>query len=193
MNLYFLRHGIAVDPSVPDFANDADRPLTAKGKRRLRQIADAMGALRISFDVILSSPYVRAKQTAEIVAKSLKRKKKLKFSDELTPRRESQGIDPAIERFATQTRKIFCSLATEPYLGKLIALLAAGNTNMELDFKKGGLCKLESESAALRTLRNPGLASHPAPHDVDKPTCGTLTRKCMTRSRANQSCQIGKR
>jgi phosphohistidine phosphatase SixA len=34
----------------------------------------------------------------------------------------------------------------EPYLGKLIALLAAGNTSLEVDFKKGGLCKLEAES-----------------------------------------------
>src|SRR5450631_4248447 len=85
MNIYLLRHGIAVDPSAPDFAKDAERPLTTKGKRRLRQIAEAMGALKISFDLILSSPYVRAQQTAEIVAKALKRRKKLKFTDELTP------------------------------------------------------------------------------------------------------------
>ena len=81
MNLYLLRHGIAVDPSKPGIARDAERPLLPKGKRRLRQIAEAMGALGISFDVILSSPYERAKQTAEIVAKSLKQRKRLKFSD----------------------------------------------------------------------------------------------------------------
>src|SRR5205823_3949413 len=85
MNIYLLRHGIAVDPSAPGFPKDADRPLTPKGRRRLRQIAGAMGALKISFDVILSSPYVRAQQTAELVTKILKRRKKLKFTDELTP------------------------------------------------------------------------------------------------------------
>ena len=84
MNLYLLRHGIAVDPSVPDFANDAERPLTPKGRNRMRQIAAAMGALNLSFDVILSSPFVRARQTAEIVVKSLKCQKKLRFTDELT-------------------------------------------------------------------------------------------------------------
>ena len=78
MNLYLLRHGIAADPSLPEFTNDAERPLTPKGQRRLRQIVKAMGAFNLSFDVIFSSPYVRTKQTAEIVAKSLKRRSRQK-------------------------------------------------------------------------------------------------------------------
>jgi phosphohistidine phosphatase len=63
MNVYLLRHGIAADPSEPRFKNDAERPLTPKGRRRLREVTRAMGALRLSFDLILSSPFLRAKQT----------------------------------------------------------------------------------------------------------------------------------
>jgi phosphohistidine phosphatase len=163
MNLYFLRHGIAVDPSAPDFARDAERPLTPKGKRRLRQIAKAMGALKISFDLILSSPYVRARQTAEIVAKILKRKKKLKFSDELTPGGNPKSLVQQLNDLRPKPKNILL-VGHEPYLSKLIALLTAGSTNMEIDLKKGSLCKLETES--LRYARCATLACLLAPRHL---------------------------
>jgi phosphohistidine phosphatase len=145
MNLYLLRHGIAVDPSVADFAKDAERPLTPKGRRRLQQIAEAMGALKISFDVILSSPYVRAKQTAETVTKPLKRRKQLKFSDELTPGGNPKLLIQQLNDLRPKPKNILL-VGHEPYLSKLIALLTTDNTNMEIDLKKGSLCKLETES-----------------------------------------------
>jgi phosphohistidine phosphatase len=145
MNLYLLRHGIAVDPSKPGIARDAERPLLPKGKRRLRQIAEAMGALGISFDVILSSPYERAKQTAEIVAKSLKRRKRLKFSDELTPGGNPKSLIQQLNELRPKPKNILL-VGHEPYLSKLIALLTAASTNMEIDLKKGSLCQLETEA-----------------------------------------------
>ena len=66
MNLYLLRHGIAVERGTPGLDKDADRSLTPKGERRLWRITEAMEALKLSFDLILSSPYLRARQTAEI-------------------------------------------------------------------------------------------------------------------------------
>ena len=145
MNLYLLRHGIAVDPSKPGLARDADRPLTPKGRRRLRQIAGAMGALKITFDVILSSPYVRAKQTAEMVAKPLKRRKQLTFSDELTPGGNPKLLIQQLNDLRPLPKNILL-VGHEPYLSRLIALLTTGNTNMEIDLKKGSLCKLEAET-----------------------------------------------
>jgi phosphohistidine phosphatase len=145
MNLYFMRHGIAVDPSASGFAKDAERPLLPKGRHRLRQIARAMGILKIKFDLILSSPYVRAKQTAEIVAKSLKRRKQLKFSDELTPGGNPRLFIQQLNDLQPPPENILI-VGHEPYLSKLIALLTAGSTNMEIDMKKGSLCKLEIET-----------------------------------------------
>ena len=81
MKISYLRHGIAVERGTPDFENDSGRQLTAKGKRQLRQTAAAMKKMGLHFDLILSSPFLRARQTAEIVAESLKLKKRLKFSD----------------------------------------------------------------------------------------------------------------
>ena len=145
MNLHLLRHGIAVDPSVPDFANDAERPLTPKGRRRMRQIAGAMSAMKISFDVIFSSPFVRARQTAEIVASALKQKKRLQFSDELTPGGNPKLLIQQLNEFRPKPENVLL-VGHEPYLSQLIALLTAGNTNLAIDLKKGGLCKLEIET-----------------------------------------------
>ncbi len=144
MNLYLLRHGIAVNPKIWDPAKDAERPLTSKGRRRMRQIAEVMSALKLSFDMILSSPYVRAKQTAEIAAKSLKCRKKLQFTDELTPGGSPKLLIQQLNDLRPKPKNILL-VGHEPYLSKLVALLTTGDTTLEINFKKGGLCKLEAE------------------------------------------------
>ena len=67
--LFFLRHGLA---DWPDWTgDDADRPLTHEGKLRLQREADFMDQLGLAFDLILTSPLLRASQTAAIVAERL--------------------------------------------------------------------------------------------------------------------------
>ncbi|HTY87438.1 MAG TPA: phosphohistidine phosphatase SixA [Candidatus Acidoferrum sp.] len=144
MNLYLLRHGIAVEPGTAGYELDSERPLTAKGKNRLRAAARAMEALELSFDVILTSPYLRARQTAEIIAKDLGLRKRLAFCDELTPAGNPRLLIQQLNQIRPEPKNVLL-VGHEPYLGKLIALLAAGNTSLEIDFKKGGLCKLETE------------------------------------------------
>src|SRR5882672_8586933 len=85
MNIFILRHGIAVEPGAPGIKTDAERPLIPKGEQRLRAAAAAMEKMGLSFDAIISSPYLRAKQTAEIVAEILKLKKRLTISSDLVP------------------------------------------------------------------------------------------------------------
>jgi phosphohistidine phosphatase len=86
---------------------------------------------------------VRARQTAEIVAKALKRQKKLKFSDELAPGGNPKALIQQLNDLRPQPKNILL-VGHEPYLSKLLALLTAGNTTMEIDFKKGGLARLET-------------------------------------------------
>ena len=143
MNLYLLRHGIAAEPGTPGFENDADRPLIPKGERRLRAAAAAMKKMELSFDLILSSPFVRAGQTAEIVARELKLKKRLQFSDTLacggSPKNligHLAGLDPAPENVLL--------VGHEPYLSRLISVLVSGDENAAVEMKKGGLCKLDA-------------------------------------------------
>ena len=91
MELFLLRHGPAVEGGTRGFEDDAARPLTPRGRRQLRKTAGAIRKLEPDLDLILSSPFLRAKQTAEIVAAGLKLKKRLKFSNALAP-----GGQPAI-------------------------------------------------------------------------------------------------
>ena len=161
MNLYILRHGLAVEPGTPGYAKDADRPLTPKGERKLWQIAEAMEALELSFDLMLSSPYLRARQTADIIAEAFNARKKLEFSEFLTP----SGSPKRLIEFLLDLKPLpgnVLLVGHEPYLSGLIALLVAGDARLWVTLKKGGLCKLNAESlkpgrcAVLEWLLTPG-------------------------------------
>jgi phosphohistidine phosphatase len=145
MNLYILRHGIAAERSAPGFKSDADRPLIPKGRRQLGQITAAMKHMGLDFDLILSSPFLRARQTAEIVTKSLKLKKRLAFSDELTPDGDLRMLIRQLNELKPVPENILL-VGHEPYLSQLAALLISGGDMAGMELKKGGLCKLEAES-----------------------------------------------
>jgi len=144
VNLYLLRHGLAVEPGTQGFSCDADRPLTPEGERKVEKIALALEALEISFDIILSSPYIRAQQTADIVAQALDLRKKLQLSDTLTP---SGNIKKMLELVNELRVENVLLVGHEPYLSELISLLTAGETGaMQVVMKKGGFCKLSTDS-----------------------------------------------
>jgi phosphohistidine phosphatase len=145
MNLFLLRHGIAVERETTGYEKDADRPLTPKGERRLGQIADAMEAMGLTFGLILSSPHVRARQTAEIVADALGLKKKLEFSDALTPGGDPKALIATLNKREPIPENVLL-VGHEPFLSDLISTLTSGDPRVGIDFKKGGLCKLEVET-----------------------------------------------
>ena len=145
MNLYLLRHGLAVEPGAHGFARDADRPLTSEGEQKLCKIAKAMGAMGLSFDLILSSPYVRARQTAEIVAEALQARKKLEFSDALVPAGSFKKLVELLNHLRPPPENVVL-VGHEPFLSELISLLVSGQVGFAVVMKKGGLCKLCAES-----------------------------------------------
>jgi phosphohistidine phosphatase len=145
VNLYILRHGMAVERGTPGFKTDADRPLTPKGKQQLRQIAGALRNLDLNFDLILSSPFLRARQTAEIVARSLKLKKRLAFSDELTPDGDPKALIRQLNDLGPAPENVLL-VGHEPYLSQLVALLISGKAATNIELKKGGVCKLETNT-----------------------------------------------
>ena len=69
MRLYLMRHGIAIDREDPDCPEETQRYLTAKGTQRTRSAAHGLADLGVKPAGLLTSPYIRAVQTAEIVAK----------------------------------------------------------------------------------------------------------------------------
>jgi phosphohistidine phosphatase len=144
MELYLLRHGPAVERGTRGFEDDSSRPLTPKGRRQLRKSAAAIKKLKPGFDLILSSPLIRAKQTAEIVATVLKLKRRLKFSNALAPGGTAVILMRQLEREKPAPKKILL-VGHEPGMSHLVSLLLVGGPEMQLDFKKGGLCKLEAD------------------------------------------------
>jgi phosphohistidine phosphatase len=144
VNIFILRHGIAAEPGAPGIKTDAERPLIAKGEQRLRAAAAAMEKMGLSFDVIVSSPFLRAKQTAEIIAKILTLEKKLTMSNGLIPGGNPQALIRQLNDLKPAPENILL-VGHEPFLSRLIALLATGDTVAAIDMKKGGLCKLETE------------------------------------------------
>jgi phosphohistidine phosphatase len=145
MNLYVLRHGLAIERGTPGYAKDSDRPLTPKGERKLWQVTEAMHALDLTFDVILTSPYVRARQTAEIVAEAFDARKKLEEVEHLTP----DGSFKKLVEYLNDHKPVPASVLLvghDPHLSELISLLVSGDSHASILMKKGGLCKLSAEA-----------------------------------------------
>ncbi|HEX5021275.1 MAG TPA: histidine phosphatase family protein [Candidatus Binatia bacterium] len=91
MNLYFMRHGIAADRADGGVKTDGERPLTPKGIKKMQKAAKGVAALSLSFDRILSSPLERARQTAKIVAQTLKLEDRSEEIEQLCPDERKSG------------------------------------------------------------------------------------------------------
>jgi phosphohistidine phosphatase len=162
MNLYLIRHAIAVDEATTEYELDSERPLTEKGRKKMRQIAMGLRNLGVEIDLILSSPYVRACQTAEVLGDLFKMKKKIVLSDHLVPAGNPELLIGEInEKYSVDSMAV---IGHEPYLSTLIGLLVAANTKIDLTLKKGGVCYLTADDlhhfdhrATLEWLLTPGI------------------------------------
>src|SRR6266403_6303849 len=86
MQLYIVRHGIAIDREDPKCPPEAERYLTEEGVERTKQVAETIAVLGMHPDLMFSSPYVRAMQTAAIFASELEySKQKIRRTDSLLP------------------------------------------------------------------------------------------------------------
>jgi len=146
MNLYLLRHGIAVVGNEPGIESDNERALTSKGGKRMRKAAKGLQRLGIAFDGILTSPLVRARQTAEIVADVLGLKSQLQEISGLAPESSVENLLFGLTRF--QNREHLLLVGHQPLLGETAAFLLHGKNRPSLDIalKKGGMCCIEIDS-----------------------------------------------
>ncbi len=122
-----------------EFPDDSKRPLTSEGIARLRKEAKALEGLGVSFDQILSSPLVRARQTADVFAEELKGKPPIANTDALTPAGSPGAV---IQELAKHMRKASIALVGhEPNMGELAAFLIGAK--VPLPFKKGAICRID--------------------------------------------------
>jgi phosphohistidine phosphatase len=138
LELYLIRHGIAAERGE-EYPDDSKRPLTSEGITRLRREAKALDALDISFDQILSSPLVRAKQTADVLSEGMKGKPPVSIADALTPAGTPAAV---IQELSKHMRKACIALVGhEPNIGELAAHLIGAK--VALPFKKGAICRID--------------------------------------------------
>jgi phosphohistidine phosphatase len=133
LKLFFLRHGLAGNSAEwtgPDF----ERPLTQAGKDKMKREAATIAKLGIRLDVILSSPLVRAFQTAEIVAKRLEIMDRLVAEKRLSPGFGPQALAQLIEERSRASALML--VGHEPDFGATIGQLIGGG---RVECKKGSL------------------------------------------------------
>lgn len=140
--LLIVRHAIAVDRDEARVRQwrDADRPLTDKGRRRMQQAAAGIRIETGPLHRILSSPFRRAQQTAEILAREYP-DAHLAFIEGLSP---GQSLSELIDALADTPRGSTLALVGhEPDLSQLIALLLCGDVRPAVRLKKGGAALID--------------------------------------------------
>src|SRR5262245_29805654 len=136
--LYLIRHGIAEErgDAWPD---DSKRPLSAEGMTRMRKSMRGLARLELTIDVILTSPLVRTRQTAEIVAAGLQPRPSIIAVDSLAPGGSQAAIFADLEKHSRKMR--LGIVGHEPGIGELAARLIGSRHAVE--FKKGAICRID--------------------------------------------------
>jgi phosphohistidine phosphatase len=136
--LYLIRHGIAEERGEA-WPDDTKRPLTSDGMARMKKVARGLVRLDVAIDVILTSPLVRARQTAEIVAAAFDPHPALVNTDALAPDATFAALVADLEKHARKMR--LALVGHEPGMGELAARLIGSRHPIE--FKKGAVCRID--------------------------------------------------
>ena len=136
MELYFIRHGIAVDRGT--YNKDEERPLTEKGRDKTTKVAQRLREIGLHFDLILTSPLVRAVQTAEIL-KQVGLCQLIETFPPLSPNGDIQTwVNWYLEERYNQNRSSIALVGHQPNLGNWAETLVWGKSEEKLTLKKAG-------------------------------------------------------
>ncbi|MBV9103059.1 MAG: phosphohistidine phosphatase SixA [Candidatus Eremiobacteraeota bacterium] len=145
MKLFFLRHGLAGDPAEWR-GDDFDRPLTKEGRKRLKHQGKVFAKLPLELDTIVTSPLVRARETADIVADALDGKNRVVSDPRLGPGFDRQRLSAILDEH--RDAETVMLVGHEPSMSQTIVDIVGGG---RIDLKKGGLAYVDvPERTALR-------------------------------------------
>jgi len=135
---YIMRHGLAVERGSAGFSDDSKRPLTPEGRKKTQQAAEGLIRLGVDVDWIVTSPLVRAVETAKIVAAALGKSVPLDLCDELRPGGSAEALIAFLARHANRKRVLVTG--HEPDLSEMAARLVGAGRRAHLSLKKAGCC-----------------------------------------------------
>jgi phosphohistidine phosphatase len=139
MLVYILRHAIAIQRGTAGYRND-DRPLTDDGREKMTKAAKGIAKVVGDVDVILSSPLIRAHDTAEIAARALGAEQKIEICKELLPGSSLKSFLTYLSKF--KALNSIMVVGHEPDLGYMASALLGSDKSI-VEFKKGALCAIE--------------------------------------------------
>ncbi len=142
MHLYLIRHGIAIDREDPNCPPDSERPLTPKGIKRSHAAALGLRALDVKPNAVLTSPWLRAAQTAEIFCEIMGYPAK-KIISTNTLKGTAAPPDLLRELQSVKAEVVFC-FGHEPHLHQVIGYVLHTHTKIT-ELKKAGIALLELE------------------------------------------------
>lgn len=144
MDCLLFRHGIAVDREKWD-GLEAQRPLTSKGAEKTREAAAGLLRLSVFPTHVLSSPFVRALETAKLVRDVLRVRGEIQVCDELLPDAPPDKLFPILGSLPPDAC-VVC-VGHEPHLGEAAGVMLFGKPVAGLSLKKAGACCITFESA----------------------------------------------
>lgn len=140
MHLLLMRHGIAEDLEESSECSDAGRELTDLGRERVHQVARTMKSIGLVPSVYLTSPRVRARQTAEIVAEVMEWKHAPLVTEDLDFFGSLGDFMELLEGYPASS--IVLATGHEPALGEWLGELVTGSEEAAIPMKKGAVAIL---------------------------------------------------
>lgn len=163
MDVLVVRHGVAQDrvEAESQGVTDAERPLTADGQRRMKGVARGLSKRVPEVDILISSPLLRARQTAELLRERYRGLGCIE-SEALLPEAEPEALGQVLSGHASQ--RVVAVVGHEPHLSGWVGWSLAGEPCSLVELRKGGACLLRFEGAVsaggarLHWLLTPALA-----------------------------------
>ena len=144
MKLYIVRHAIAASHGTPGLDDD-ERSLTEEGITKMQQAAAGLRALEYIPDLIMTSPLVRARQTAEILLKALGKGVRMEILPALAPSGSREDLYHALRLYDKKLESLML-VGHQPSLGEIAGEIAFGSSSHSIELKKGGACVIDMES-----------------------------------------------
>lgn len=160
MDILLIRHAEAGERDPAKYPDDDLRPVTASGRRKMTRIANALQALGIEFEYLVTSPLLRATETAEIVAEVFERAEAPQVDNALGHGCSPDGVVKLLGKFPPDASVAL--VGHEPSFSKVAAALIGGSGDARIELKKGGVVGIGFDAAPaigqgqLKYLLKPG-------------------------------------
>jgi phosphohistidine phosphatase len=138
LSLYLVRHAVAAERGEA-YPDDTLRPLTPKGKTKFREAVEGLARFEVAVDTILTSPLVRARQTADILAKGLSGSPPVVETEALRPEARFEQLLRAVSDHVKC--QAIALVGHEPHIGATAARLLGASG--PLSFGKGAVCRID--------------------------------------------------